>query len=120
MIEIKAYLNYLRISPRKARLVSNLIKGRKVKDAENILRSTVKRSALPIHKLLNSAVANAKNNFQIDKDSLFVKNILVNKGPTLKRSLPRARGMATPINKRSSHIVIILSNDKFETINPKS
>jgi large subunit ribosomal protein L22 len=107
--EITAHLNYLRISPRKVRLVSDLIKGQKIKDAQNILHSVVKRSASPIFKLLNSAIANAKHNFQIDKDSLFVKNVLVNKGPTLKRSLPRARGTATPINKRSSHITIILN-----------
>ena len=111
MKEIKAHLNYLRVSPRKVRMVSDLIKGQKVKDAQNILKNTVKRSALLVYKLLNSAVANAKHNFQIDKDSLFVKNILVNKGPTLKRSLPRAHGMATPINKRSSHITIILTSN---------
>ena len=109
MKQIKAHLNYLRISPRKVRLVSDLIKGKTTKDAESILRGTTKRTALPIRKLLNSAIANAKQNFHIEKDYLFVKNILVNKGPTLKRSLPRARGMATPINKRSSHITIILS-----------
>lgn len=108
MKEIKAHLNYLRISPRKVRLVSDLIKGKKIKDAENILKNTIKRSTLPILKLLNSAVANAKHNFQIDRDSLLIKTILINKGPTLKRSLPRARGMTTPINKRSSHITIIL------------
>lgn len=109
MKEIKAHLNYLRIPPRKVRLISDLIKDKKVKDAQNILRSAVKHSASPIFKLLNSAIANAKHNFQIDKDHLFVKNILVNKGPTLKRSLPRAHGMASPINKRSSHITIILN-----------
>lgn len=109
MTEIKAHLNYLRISPRKARLVSDLIKGKTARNAQNILKITTKRSASPIYKLLNSAIANAKHNFQIDKDSLFVKTILVNKGPTLKRSLPRARGMTTPINKRSSHITIILN-----------
>ena len=109
MKEIKAHLNYLRVSPRKVRVVSDLIKGKTIRDAENILRSVSKRSAMPVFKLMNSAIANAKHNFQIDKDSLFVKNILVNKGPTLKRSLPRARGMATPINKRSSHITIILT-----------
>ena len=108
-MEIKAYLNYLRISPRKVRIVSKLIKGKNIKEAKSILKNTAKRSAPQIFKLLNSAVANAKHNFQIDSDSLFVKNILVNKGPTLKRRLPRARGMATPINKRSSHIAIILS-----------
>lgn len=110
-MEIKANLNYLRISPRKVRLVSDLIKGKAVRDVEIILRSTTKRSALPILKLVRSAVANAKNNFQIDKNTLFVKNILVNKGPTLKRSLPRSRGMTTPINKRSSHITVILTSN---------
>lgn len=112
MKEIKAHLNYLRISPRKVRLVSDLIKGKKIKDAENILKNTIKRSASPILKLLNSAVANAKHNFQIDRGSLLIKTVLINKGPTLKRSLPRARGMTTPINKRSSHITIILENLK--------
>lgn len=108
MIEIKAHLNYLRMSPRKVRLVASLIKGRGVKNAENLLHNTTKRSAHPLQKLLNSAVANAKHNFQIDKDSLFVKNILINKGPTFKRFLPRARGSASKINKRSSHITIVL------------
>ena len=108
-MEVKAHLNYLRISPRKVRVVSKLIKGKNIKEAKSILKNTVKRSAPQIFKLLNSVVANAKHNFQIDNDSLFVKNIWVNNGPTLKRRLPRARGMATPINKRSSHITIILS-----------
>ena len=108
-MEIKAHLKFLRISPRKVRLVSDLIKGKNIKEAKNILQSATKRSASPILKLLNSATANAKHNFHIDGNLLFIKNILVNKGPTLKRRLPRARGMATPINKRSSHISIILS-----------
>ncbi|MEK7560230.1 MAG: 50S ribosomal protein L22 [Patescibacteria group bacterium] len=108
MKEIKAHLNYLRISPRKVRLVSDLIKGKKIKEAESVLKNTTKRSAHPILKLLNSAVANAIHNFRVDKDSLSVKTIVINKGPTLKRFLPRARGMTTPINKRSSHITIIL------------
>lgn len=110
-MEVKAHLNFLRISPRKVRLVSDLVKGRKVNDAESVLRIIMKRSALPLQKLLKSAIANAKNNFQIEKENLFVKNILVNKGPTMKRSLPRARGMATPIHKRSSHITIILTSN---------
>lgn len=108
-MEVKAHLNFLRISPRKVRLVSDLVKGKKVNDAESILRNVTKRSALPLQKLLKSAVTNAKQNFQIEKEKLFVKNVLVNKGPTMKRSLPRARGTATPINKRSSHITIILN-----------
>lgn len=109
MKQIKAHLNYLRISPRKVRLVANLIKGKEIKTAENLLRSATKRSTHFLQKLLNSAIANAKHNFQIDKDSLFIKNVLVNKGPTLKRFLPRARGSASRINKRSSHITVILN-----------
>ena len=109
MKEVKAHLRYLRISPRKARLVSDMVKGKNIKDAENILRSAVKRASLPIKKLLSSAVANAKHNFQISKENLFVKTIYVNKGPTLKRSMPRSRGSASKINKRSSHITIILT-----------
>src|SRR3989344_8271076 len=112
MKEITAHLRYLRISPRKARLVSDMVKGKNIKDAENILRSAAKRASLPIKKLLSSAVANAKHNFQISKENLFVKTIYVNKGPTLKRSMPRSRGSASKINKRSSHITIILTTKK--------
>lgn len=109
MKEVTAHLRYLRISPRKARLVAIMIKGKIIKEAENILRSVAKRSSLPIRKLLGSAVANAKHNFNLDKENLFVKTVYVNKGPTLKRSLPRSRGSASKINKRSSHVTIILS-----------
>ena len=108
MKEIKAHLNYLRIAPRKVRLVSDLVKGKSVAEVQSILKNTKKRSAHSLYKLLNSAVANAKHNFQVEKENLFIKNVLINKGPTLKRSFPRSRGMANPINKRSSHITIIL------------
>lgn len=109
-MDIKAHLRYLRISPRKARLVADLVKGKNVKAAENILRSASKRASLPIKKLLLSAVANAKHNFQIDKENLFIKTVYVNSGPTLKRFMPRSRGSASRINKRSSHITIILTS----------
>ncbi len=110
MKEIKAHLNYLRISPRKVRLVSDLVKGKSVKYAKNVLKNTAKHSSVFILKLLNSAVANAKHNFKIENnEELFIKNILVDKGPTLKRMLPRARGSASRINKRSSHITIVLN-----------
>jgi large subunit ribosomal protein L22 len=105
---ITARLNDYRQSPRKVRLVANLIKGKKVEDAKNILTFTVKRASNPILDLLNSAVANAKNNFNLEKDILFIKNITVNEGVVLKRRMPRARGMAYPIKKRNSHVCIEL------------
>jgi|SRR3989344_3435036 len=110
MKEVKAHLRYLRISPRKARLVADTVKGKTVRQAENILKTAAKRASLPIKKLLSSAVANASHNFQIAKESLFVKTIFVNPGPTLKRSMPRSRGSASKINKRSSHITIVLAS----------
>ena len=87
-----------------------MVKGKSIKQAENILKSATKRASLPIKKLLGSAVANASHNFQISKENLFVKTIYVNSGPILKRSMPRSRGSASRINKRSSHITIILTS----------
>jgi large subunit ribosomal protein L22 len=107
-MEVKASLKYLRISPRKTRLVVNLIKGLPVKDAEAQLRGLSKRSSQPVLKLLKSAVANAENNFQLDKNNLYIKTARVDEGPTLKRWRARARGSAFPIKKRTSHIFIIL------------
>jgi len=105
----KAKLGHLRISPRKVRLVTDLIKGLPVKQAEIQLKFLTKRSVEPILKLLNSAVANAKNNNDISKDNLFISNIIVDVGPTLKRWRPRAMGRASSIMKRTSHITLILS-----------
>jgi len=104
------------MSPRKVRLVADTIKGKLVTDAAQILSFGLRRPNEPLRKLLNSAVANAKHNFNIERDALFVKNITVDKGPTLKRSRARARGRAFPINKRSSHITLILTN-KLKTKN---
>lgn len=114
-MEIKAKLNNLRIAPRKTRLVIGLIKKMNVKDAEKVLEFTYKRGANPVLKLLKSAVANAENNFKLKNEDLFIKEIKVDKGTTLKRWMPRARGKATRINKRTSHITLILS----ETQNQK-
>jgi len=105
----KAKLNHLRISPRKVRLVTDLIKGLPVKQAEIQLKFLTKRSSIPILKLLNSAVANAKNNGSISKDNLFVSNVRVDVGPTLKRWRARAMGIASAIMKRTSHVTITLS-----------
>ncbi len=97
------------MAPRKVRLVADLIKGKKARQAETELRFLEKSAALPIKKLLRSAIANAKHNFNIESDRLMVKTIRVDKGPTLKRIMPRARGMASPIHKHMSHIVLVLS-----------
>jgi large subunit ribosomal protein L22 len=108
MVEVKAHLNYLRIAPRKVRLVVDLIRGKSVQEARNILNFTVKRAALPIRKLLDSAVANAKNNFNLDEKKLYIKKIFVNEGPKLKRYRPASRGRAVEVQKKTSHITIIL------------
>lgn len=110
MSEIKAYLRYLRMAPRKVRTMANIMKGKSVKSAEAQLQFAQKAASLPLRKLLKSAVANAKHNFNIDVERLVIKTIRVDQGPTLKRSLPRARGMASRINKRTSHITLVLSD----------
>lgn len=107
-MEIKAKLSYLRISPRKVRLVTDLIRGISAVNAEQQLRFAIKKGALPVLKLLNSAIANAKHNFGIEKENLYIAKIVVNTAPMLKRWKARSRGMANPIKKRSSHIELIL------------
>ncbi|MDP1719028.1 MAG: 50S ribosomal protein L22 [bacterium] len=121
-MEQVAKINYLKITPRKVRLIANTLKGLSVQEAEAQLLLRVQRSAPPLLKLLRSAVSNAKNN-KLDVSKLVIASILVNKGPVLKRSLPRAMGRATPILKRMSHVVLILKeSDKVQanrfTINP--
>jgi len=107
-----AKLNYLRIAPRKTRSVADLIRGLSVNDAEAQLMVQRRRPAKALVKLLRSAVANAKNN-KFNVDHLFVKEIRVDGGPMLKRYLPRARGSASPIQKKMSHVTLILG------VNPK-
>ncbi|MFA5360392.1 MAG: 50S ribosomal protein L22 [Candidatus Paceibacterota bacterium] len=111
-MEVKASLKYLRISPRKTRLVTNLIKGLPVKDAEAQLTYISKKSGQPVLKLLKSAIANAENNFHLDKDNLYIKIIRVDEGPALKRWRARARGSAYTIKKRTSHIFLVLDEIK--------
>jgi len=112
MAQIKAQLNYLRISPRKVRLLAELIRGKSLRAAERELEFSTKTSAIPLQKLLKSAKANAKHSFDIDSDKLMVKEIRVDEGPTLKRFMPRAHGRATPIRKRTSCVTLILSDIK--------
>lgn len=104
---MKAFLKNYRQSPRKVRLVTDLIKGKRVADAIVILDNLPKRASLPIKKLLDSAISNAKSS-GVNEENLFIENATVNKGIVLKRSMPRARGSASRINKRTSHLVISL------------
>jgi len=108
-MEIKASLNNLRMSPRKVRLVTNLVKGMNVISAQAQLGFLIKKPAPLILKLLNSAVANAKNSFDIKADNLYIQKIVVESGQNLKRWLPRAMGKATPLLKRTCSIKIILA-----------
>ncbi len=105
---ITAKLRYLRISPRKVRLVADLIKGLSVIEAERQLKFLTKKSTKPVLKLLGSAVANAKNKANLVKENLYISNVIIENGPTLKRWRPRAMGRAAPIMKRTSHITLIL------------
>ena len=108
-MEVSARLRYLQASPQKVRLVADLIRGRGVQEASDLLQLTKKSAAKPMRKLLNSAVANAENrDEQLDLDLLYVKEIFVDKGPVLKRLRPQPMGRAFQIQKRQSHITIKL------------
>jgi large subunit ribosomal protein L22 len=107
-MEVKAITRYVRIAPRKARLVTELIKGKPVEEALTILRFVPKKAARLVDKTLRSAVANAEQNPNIDVDTLYIKRIFVDGGPTMKRWRARAMGRANKIIKRSSHITVIL------------
>ena len=108
-MEIKVKLSNFRTSPRKVRQVVDLVRGKDVPKAQAMLTFTVNKSARNVLKLLNSAVASAKHNHQLDENNLFISKITVDEGPKLKRWHPMSRGRAYPIIKRSSHIVLILS-----------
>jgi large subunit ribosomal protein L22 len=103
-----AHAKYLRITPRKMRLVVDAIRGKNIKEAEDLLRFIPRGAAVPIAKVLKSAKANATNNYDMLEDQLFVASAYVNEGPTLKRILPRARGRGDYMMKRTSHLTIIL------------
>ena len=107
-MEVEAHARYLRITPRKARLVAATVVGMPVKDALTVLDFTPKAAAHEVAKVVKSAAANATNNFNQDDDSLVVKRILVNDGPTLKRARPRARGMLFSVFKRTCHITAVV------------
>jgi large subunit ribosomal protein L22 len=107
-VESRATTKYLRISPQKARLVVDMIRGQRVEQALGILEFTTKRAARIVAKTLKSAVANAESGQSVDVDALYVKRAYVDEGPVLKRFLPRAHGRATPILKRTSHVTVVV------------
>lgn len=108
-MEAKAIARYVRVSPRKARIVVDLIRGKSVVRAREILAFTNRGVAETVEKTLNSAVANAENQHHVRPESLVVKTAYVDEGPSLKRIRPRAKGSASRINKRTSHITIIVA-----------
>ena len=108
-MEAKAIAKYIRISPTKVRKVAKVVRGRPVEDALNLLEFMPQYSARVITKVIRSAVSNADQAPGLDVDSLLISNILVNKGPTLKRFRARAMGRATPVLKRTSHITVTLA-----------
>ena len=107
-METRAVAKYVRISPHKVRLLTNILVGKKVADALGILKFTPKRAAKVVEKTIRSAVANAEQHPDVDVDNLYVKQIYADPGPILKRIRPRAVGRAYRIRKRTSHIVVIL------------
>ncbi|GFR38846.1 50S ribosomal protein L22 [Insulibacter thermoxylanivorax] len=109
MQQAKAVARYVRISPRKARLVVDLIRGKRVDEAFAILRHTPRAASPILEKLLNSAVANAEHNYSMDVANLVISEAYVNEGPIMKRYQPRAQGRAYRINKRTSHITLVVS-----------
>ena len=111
-MEARAYLKYARIAPRKVQIVLNLIRGKDVELARAILKHTPKAACEPLEKLLKSAVANAENNFNMDKNNLYVAECFVCPGQTLKRIRHRSQGRAFNVLKRTSHVTIVLKENE--------
>ena len=109
LVEARAITRYVRLSPRKARLVADLIRGKSALEALDILEFANKKSAVIIKKTLASAIANATNNHEMDEEKLVVSTIMINEGPVLKRIKPRAMGKADIIRKPTAHIVVAVS-----------
>ncbi|MBI4779244.1 50S ribosomal protein L22 [Candidatus Falkowbacteria bacterium] len=115
-MEVKAKAKFIRMSPTKIRLVANLIRKMPVEKALNQLQFINKLASGPVATLIKSAMANAEHNFELEKDNLFIKELTVDEGPTLKRSMPRAHGRATPIRKKTSHINLVLGEIKVSGV----
>lgn len=109
MVETRAVAKYLRVSPTKARIVMDLVRGKDVKEAQAILKFTPNAAAALISKVVKSAAANATNNFDANGDRLYINRAFVDQGPTMKRVQPRAQGRAYRILKRSSHITVFVA-----------
>ncbi|MGI5879588.1 MAG: 50S ribosomal protein L22 [Syntrophomonadaceae bacterium] len=107
-MESRAVARYIRVSPNKARQVADLVRGKDIDEAIGILRYTNKKSAPLISKVLKSAIANAEHNYDMDSDELYVSEIMIDEGPTLKRMKPRAYGRADVRRHRTSHITVVL------------
>jgi large subunit ribosomal protein L22 len=108
-MKVKAHARYIRQSPYKVRLVLDLVRGLPVEEAQHVLRLTQRAAAAPVAKTLASAVANAEHNHALDSEDLYIAEAFADEGPTLKRWRPRARGRASAIHKRTSHITIVVS-----------
>lgn len=121
-METKATLRYLRVAPRKVRQVADLVRGKSVLDALAMLEFTSKRGSDPVRKLLVNAIASLENTLQVKKDAFHVHSIIVHEGPKYKRWMPRARGQASPLQKKTSHVVLVLSapDEKVEKIGKSS
>lgn len=107
-MEAKAIAKYVRVSPRKMRFICDMVRGRSVDEALSILKFTPNKGAKVLEKVVKSAAANAENNFDMNKDNLFVSEVYSNQGPTLKRWRPRSKGRAFKILKRTSHIGVVV------------
>jgi len=114
-VQTKAQLKHLRMTPQKVRLVAGLVRGLDVNKALEQLQFSSKQAALPVKKLIESAVANAKHNHNVKEETLKVETIFVDEGSVLKRWMPRAMGRATPLRKKSSHITVVLTGEADET-----
>jgi large subunit ribosomal protein L22 len=110
-MEIRAMARFVRISPRKVRLVMDEVRGKKVEDALNMLTFAPQKGGRLLRKLIRSAVSNAQHNNNLDPDSLVIKSVYADEGPALKRFIPRAQGRATQIRKRTSHLTVILDEE---------
>jgi large subunit ribosomal protein L22 len=107
-MEVKAVARFVRLSPRKARLIMDQIRGKQVEEAINLLSFAPQKSAFMIKKLVNSAVSNAEQNTELDVDKLYIKRVFADQGPSLKRFRARALGRASRIRKRTSHLTVVL------------
>ncbi|MDH3729254.1 MAG: 50S ribosomal protein L22 [Myxococcales bacterium] len=113
-MKVRAQARFVRQSPQKVRAVLDVVRGLPATEALQVLQFSERRAATPVRKVVQSALANADNNFGFDADELFLSECYADEGPTLKRWRPRARGRATPIHKRTSHITVVVSDGNEE------